>query len=210
MTDETIRREAWQPVRRSRIPADPHRRLDPRRLVQPLRWRARCRVVVSARNDIFAPDVPDAWLDRIHATMALCPGHRFQIDTRYPDRGRAYVQAILDEPDRQGGGDRWTAPVNAVLLGARRSWGECGSTSTSITTRQGSGAREPDMFMRRDGRLCRLTSAADEPERWWPVSPGTEALACAHAGHDFGDVDFAWGLKEWPLPNVAYDWDLPF
>lgn len=60
-------------------------------LDQPLRWRKPRMVFVCAHGDLFHEAVPDAWIDRVFAIMALCPHHTFQVLTKRPDRMRAYL-----------------------------------------------------------------------------------------------------------------------
>jgi protein gp37 len=71
-------------------------------LDQPLRWKRPRMIFVCAHADLFHEKVPDEWIDRIFAVMALCPQHTFQVLTKRADRMRAYMPAI-------GGGDteRW-------------------------------------------------------------------------------------------------------
>lgn len=51
-------------------------------LYQPLRWRRPRRIFVGAHTDIFHEKVPDQWLDRLFAVMALSPQHTFQVLTK--------------------------------------------------------------------------------------------------------------------------------
>eukprot|EP01031_Cornospumella_fuschlensis_P002403 gene2403-3008_t len=60
-------------------------------LTQPLRWRRPRKIFVNSMGDLFHEDVPDAWLDRVFAVMALCPLHTFQVLTKRSARMRAYV-----------------------------------------------------------------------------------------------------------------------
>jgi protein gp37 len=63
---------------------------DDRVLTQPLRWREPRKVFVNSMSDLFHEDVPDEWIDRIFAVMALAPQHTFQILTKRPERMRAW------------------------------------------------------------------------------------------------------------------------
>lgn len=63
-------------------------------LDQPLRWKKPRMIFVNSMSDLFHESVPDAWIDRIFAVMALCPQHVFQILTKRPDRMRAYCAAL--------------------------------------------------------------------------------------------------------------------
>ena len=114
--------ERWNPV----SPDDSSVRLHPDVLDQPLHWRKPRRVFVVSMSDLFHEDVPDEFIDRVFATMAICgaqrqtckgagcdhdersgcwmegegrenPRHTFQVLTKRPQRMRAY----LCDPDRQ-------------------------------------------------------------------------------------------------------------
>lgn len=60
-------------------------------LDQPLRWKRSRMIFVCAHSDLFHENVPDEWLDRIFAVIALAPQHTFQILTKRPERMRAYL-----------------------------------------------------------------------------------------------------------------------
>lgn len=60
-------------------------------LTQPLRWKRPRRIFVNSMGDLFHEDVPDEWVDRVFAMMALAPQHTFQILTKRSARMRAYV-----------------------------------------------------------------------------------------------------------------------
>ena len=60
--------------------------LHPDRLDQPLRWRKPRRVFVCSLADLFHEDVPDEFVARIFATMALAREHTFQLLTKRPER----------------------------------------------------------------------------------------------------------------------------
>ena len=66
-------------------------------LTQPLRWKRPRRIFVCAHGDLFAESVPDAWIDRVFAVMALAPQHTFQVLTKRARRMREY----LSQADRQ-------------------------------------------------------------------------------------------------------------
>ena len=63
----------------------------PDRLDAPLRWRKPRRVFVNSMSDLFHEDVPDEFIDRVFAVMALAPQHTFQVLTKRPERMRAWV-----------------------------------------------------------------------------------------------------------------------
>lgn len=60
-------------------------------LTQPLRWRRPRRIFVCAHGDLFHEAVPDGWIDRVFAVMALAPRHVFQVLTKRPARARDYL-----------------------------------------------------------------------------------------------------------------------
>lgn len=63
-------------------------------LDQPLRWRRPRRIFVCAHGDLFHESVPDAWIDKVFAVMALAPWHTFQVLTKRAGRMRAYLDAV--------------------------------------------------------------------------------------------------------------------
>lgn len=62
-------------------------------LAEPMHWRRPRRIFVCAHGDLFHDKVPDEWIDRVFAIMALCPQHTFQVLTKRPERMRQYIAA---------------------------------------------------------------------------------------------------------------------
>jgi len=62
-------------------------------LLKPLSWRQPRTVFVNSMSDLFHEAVPDAWIDRVFAVMALAPQHTFLILTKRAARMREYLQA---------------------------------------------------------------------------------------------------------------------
>lgn len=60
-------------------------------LGQPLKWRKRRVVGVCFMGDLAHPDVPNAFLDKVFAVMALCPQHTFVVCTKRAERMREYL-----------------------------------------------------------------------------------------------------------------------
>ena len=58
---------------------------------QPLKWKKPRRVFVVAHGDLFHESVPDAWIDRVFAVMAMSRQHVFQVLTKRPKRMRQYL-----------------------------------------------------------------------------------------------------------------------
>ena len=63
-------------------------------LDQPLRWKRPRRIFVCAHGDLFAENVPDEWIDKVFAVMALAPQHTFQVLTKRAARMRDYVSGV--------------------------------------------------------------------------------------------------------------------
>jgi protein gp37 len=61
-------------------------------LDQPLKWTKPRRIFTCAHGDLFAENVPDEWIDRVFAVMALCPQHTFQVLTKRAEQMRDYTR----------------------------------------------------------------------------------------------------------------------
>ncbi|MDG4903162.1 phage Gp37/Gp68 family protein [Mesorhizobium sp. WSM4962] len=68
--------------------------LDDEMLTAPLRWKKPRMVFVCSMTDLFADFVPDEWVDRVFAVMALAPQHTFQVLTKRAARMRMYVSGF--------------------------------------------------------------------------------------------------------------------
>jgi protein gp37 len=66
------------------------------RLAEPLRWKKPRRVFVNSMSDLFHEQIPDEFVNKVFAIMALARRHTFQILTKRPERMAAYAGA----PDR--------------------------------------------------------------------------------------------------------------
>ena len=66
-------------------------RLDQKALAQPLHWKKPRRIFVCSVTDLFGEWVPDEWLNRIFAMMAVSQQHTFQLLTKRPSRMKAYL-----------------------------------------------------------------------------------------------------------------------
>ena len=62
-------------------------------LTEPLRVKKPTTWFVNSMGDLFHEDVPDAWIDKVFAVMALCPQHTFQVLTKRSKRMREYCQS---------------------------------------------------------------------------------------------------------------------
>ena len=62
-------------------------------LTQPLHWKKPRKIFVNSMGDLFHESVPDEWIARVFAVMALAPQHTFQILTKRSKRMREYFAA---------------------------------------------------------------------------------------------------------------------
>jgi protein gp37 len=60
-------------------------------LTAPLRRRKPTTYFVNSMGDLFHEGVPDEWIDRVFAVMALAPQHTFQVLTKRASRMREYM-----------------------------------------------------------------------------------------------------------------------
>ncbi len=60
-------------------------------LEQPLRWSRPRMIFVCAHGDLFHENVPDDWIDRVFAVMALAPQHTYQVLTKRSGRVLRYI-----------------------------------------------------------------------------------------------------------------------
>ena len=72
--------------------------LAPDRVIcEPLRRRKPTMWFVNSMGDLFHENVPDEWIDRVFAVMALTPQHTYQLLTKRSARMRAYMLRADDE-----------------------------------------------------------------------------------------------------------------
>jgi protein gp37 len=90
------------------------------RLTQPLTWRKPAKVFVNSLSDLFHKAVPDEFIARVFAVMALTPQHTYQILTKRHGR----MRSLLGDPKFEQQVDRQLLAVpafsNPKLI--RRSW----------------------------------------------------------------------------------------
>lgn len=105
--------------------------LKPDRLAVPLRWQRPRLVFVNSMSDLFHEQVPDEFIDRVFAVMALASKHTFQVLTKRPDRMRDYLLERTDPtgvlPIREASAEflsiagnptaPWSLPLPNVWLG---------------------------------------------------------------------------------------------
>lgn len=64
------------------------------RLDLPLRWKRPRRIFVNAQSDLFHDQVPDEFIARVWAVMALAPQHTFQVLTKRHGRMRSLLSRL--------------------------------------------------------------------------------------------------------------------
>ncbi len=72
--------------------------LDENMLTLPLRWKRPRMIFLCSMTDLFADFVPDEWIDRVFAVMALSPQHTFQVLTKRAERMRGYLSMARAHP----------------------------------------------------------------------------------------------------------------
>jgi len=86
---------------------------------------ARPAAPLCAHGDLFHEAVPDDWIDRVFAVMALAPKHTFQLLTKRPERARDYVHRCdhnrhhpaMDYAAIMAFTGQWTTPALDLLNG---------------------------------------------------------------------------------------------
>lgn len=69
-------------------------KLVPQKLFEPLRKKRPRRIFVNSMSDLFHAGVPEWFIDRVFAVMALSPQHTYQVLTKQPKRMRDYCKAF--------------------------------------------------------------------------------------------------------------------
>jgi protein gp37 len=66
-------------------------------LISPLKRKKPTTYFVNSMSDLFHEDVPEEWIDRVFAVMALCPQHTFQVLTKRSKRMLNYLSHSHEE-----------------------------------------------------------------------------------------------------------------
>jgi protein gp37 len=95
-------------------------------LTQPLEWKSPRTIFVCAHGDLFHEDVPDEWIDRVFAVMALARHHTFQVLTKRAKRMQEYASAPEMRQRLYVAAQRlnWfiDCPHDGCYLGTERHW----------------------------------------------------------------------------------------
>ncbi len=101
---------AFKPTHRNEVEVF----LDPKAVLEPLRWRKDGYVFPCSMTDLFADFVPDEWIDQMFAVMVLAGHHTFQVLTKRIGRARRYLEQVSAERFSM---QRWTNAAYAVTEG---------------------------------------------------------------------------------------------
>jgi protein gp37 len=71
----------------------------PSRLELPLQWKEPKRIFVNSMSDLYHPDVPDAYIRNVFATMVRARWHTFQILTKRAERLRVLGPSLPWRPN---------------------------------------------------------------------------------------------------------------
>ena len=102
--------ERWRGVKGHAYEQGFDLRLVPEKLDEPLRRKKPTTYFVNSMSDLFQEGVPDAFIDRVFAVMALAPKHTFQLLTKRAERMRAYCSTL----GRHHGVDRVSVAAKAL------------------------------------------------------------------------------------------------
>jgi protein gp37 len=88
--------------------------LHSKRLEEPLRLRRPSRIFVCSMGDLFHEDVPDTFIDRVFATMALAAHQTFLILTKRPERMLKWFNRFAESEESVLGDSHIGAWLNSV------------------------------------------------------------------------------------------------
>lgn len=75
--------------------------LRPDKLYQPLKWKRPRRIFVNSMSDLFHDSVPDEYIAKVFAVMALAPQHTFQLLTKRHARMRSLLGGRTSDFEHQ-------------------------------------------------------------------------------------------------------------
>ena len=86
------------------------------RLNQPLRWKKPRMIFVNSMSDLFHEEVPDAFIDKVFAVMALANRHTFQVLTKRPERMLRWFDLGFDNREHAVGRPCGKLPQHGVAM----------------------------------------------------------------------------------------------
>ena len=167
----------------------------PDRLSKPLETAKPTTYFVNSMSDLFHEGVPDEFIDRVFAVMALCPQHTFQILTKRPERMAEYAQ-------NEG---RLSKVAQRAAIDFKRATGSMGFSWPPPNVWLGVSVEDQATADERIPHLLRTPAAVRfvsyEPAlgpvdfgRWLP-SERFYVARCEHCGH-VGSTEF-WGEAQY-------------
>ena len=112
-------------------------------LTIPLHWRKPRRIFVNSMSDLFHQDVPDEFIDRVFAVMALCRQHTFQCLSKRPQRMLEYINKARSRVAALVYNERYEQGTSTALFGGewgirnRRRGSDLAADETARTGRKG-------------------------------------------------------------------------
>jgi protein gp37 len=70
-------------------------RLVPEKLADPIRWSTQRKIFVNSMSDLFHPQVPDEFIEKVCRVMLAANWHTYQVLTKRPDRMTPLLQTKL-------------------------------------------------------------------------------------------------------------------
>jgi protein gp37 len=199
--------------------------LRPERLDQPLRWNRPRRIFVNSMSDLFHKDVPDEYIARVFAVMAMASQHTFMVLTKRHARMRSFLQ----DDCRCGKGH-----VPGIHLRSAMDWAGTPHSPTYVP-----GVVGHDVYHCRQWPLPNVWLGVSAEDQHWadiripalldtpaavrfvsaepllgPINLGAwlgQMWKCRGCGGINGQRTgsahcFHCGTRNWPLPVLALDW----
>lgn len=146
------------------------------RLIDPLRWTRPRRVFVNSMSDLFHEAVPDAFIDRVFAVMALSQQHIFQVLTKRAERMKSYMLSLtFNQQHQQRVAD--AAESMGYAIGPKLEPIHLGRLQKAVSTIQANKAAVSSADHLRQALLCTL------PNVWLGVSIEDQASANERMPH---------------------------
>lgn len=172
----------------------------PHKLDIPLKRKKPTVYFVNSMSDLFHEDVPDEFIDKVFAVMALCPQHTFQVLTKRAERMHAYTQRFLDNSTHLSRYGCWASDTanwltsNGLRKREPRDGGEDSDATYEALLNAFGGYRHggflPNVWL---GVSAEDQQRADERIPWLLKTPA--AVRFVSAEPLLGPIDF--GLRNW-------------
>lgn len=185
----------------------------PETLLIPFGWRRPRTVFCNSMSDLFHPDVPFEFIDRVLAVIAMTPQHTYQVLTKRPERMREYLNGsgrpnhILRAID--------AVSVDVAMDGVAEEWRDVADFPGYRVSNYGSVTSvNKTLKLRQSGRyltvsLCRDGEVHDHLVHRLVLTTFTGAQPTAEARHLNGTphdnrlANLAWGTKADNMQDAA-------